>query len=82
MVQKALTVLEIAKMIVVINSGAQYAHLIARRVRELGVHSEIVKYDISAKEIKAMRPEGIILSGGPSSVNIKDAPLLFYQVEF
>ena len=64
------------KMIVVINFGAQYAHLIARRVRELGVHSEIVKYDISAKDIKAMNPDGIILSGGPSSVNIKDAPLL------
>ncbi len=63
-------------MLVVINFGSQLAHLIARRVRDLGVYSEIVPYDISADKIKEMGPSGIILSGGPSSVHEKGAPLI------
>lgn len=62
-------------MIVVINFGSQVAHLIARRVRELGVFSEIVPHTISAKELQAMKPKGIILSGGPAGVYEKNAPL-------
>ncbi len=63
-------------MLVVINFGSQLAHLIARRVRELGVYSEIVPSDISAKKLALMSPSGIILSGGPSSVYEKGAPAL------
>ncbi len=63
-------------MIVVINFGSQLAHLIARRVRDLDVYSEIVSCDTSAAKIKKMKPSGIILSGGPSSVYEKDAPLV------
>jgi len=62
--------------IIIINFGAQYCHLIARRVRDLGVYSEIKPYDISVSEIRTIKPKGIILSGGPSSVNDKGAPLI------
>ena len=63
-------------MLVVINYGSQFAHLIARRVRELGVYSEIVPSGITANRLKEMQPDGIILSGGPSSVYEKGAPLI------
>lgn len=63
-------------MILVLNFGGQYCHLIARRVRDFGVYSEILPCDISAKEIKKLNPDGIILSGGPSSVYDKNAPLI------
>ena len=59
--------------ILVVDFGAQYAQLIARRVRECKVYSEIVPYKISAKEIKAKRPSGLIFSGGPASVYVKNA---------
>src|SRR3989338_5657730 len=62
--------------IIVINFGSQVVHLIARRIRELGVYSEIKPYDITAAEIKRLKPKGIILSGGPSSVYEKDSPQL------
>ena len=62
--------------IIIINFGSQVCHLIARRVRDLGVYSEIKPYDISVSEIKKLKPKGIILSGGPSSVYEKNAPLL------
>ena len=62
-------------MLIVVNFGAQYVHLISRRVRELGVYAEIVPYDTSVEEIKKLRPAGIILSGGPSSVYDKNAPI-------
>ncbi len=61
--------------IIIINFGGQLTHMIARRVRDLGVYSEIKPYDITAAEIKNLNPKGIILSGGPSSVNSKNAPL-------
>ena len=60
--------------IVVFDFGAQYSQLIARRVRELGVYSQIVPFNTSAKEIKAMNPKGIIFSGGPASVKQKNSP--------
>jgi len=60
-------------MILVIDFGAQYAHLIVRRIRSLGVYSELAPYNIKDSEIKKLNPEGIILSGGPRSVYEKDA---------
>ena len=60
--------------IIVINYGSQVAHLINRRIRELGVFSELVPYGITAEEIKRINPKGIILSGGPASVYEGDSP--------
>ena len=68
--------------ILVLDFGGQYAHLITRRVRDLGVYSEILPFDASVHRIQQMQPKGIILSGGPSSVYEDDAPLLsddFYE---
>jgi GMP synthase (glutamine-hydrolysing) len=61
--------------IVILDFGAQYTQLIARRVRELKVFSAVLPCTASLDEIKAYRPAGIILSGGPSSVYDQDAPL-------
>lgn len=61
--------------IIVLDFGSQYTQLIARRIRELGVYSEIKPYYIDAQELKALQPKGIVLSGGPSSVYAQDAPL-------
>jgi GMP synthase (glutamine-hydrolysing) len=60
--------------VLVIDLGAQYAQLIARRVREAHVYSEIVPHTITADEIAARRPAGVILSGGPKSVHVAGAP--------
>ena len=60
--------------VVVFDFGAQYGQLIARRVRDLNVYSEIVPCDITADEVREMAPAAIILSGGPASVNAEDAP--------
>ena len=62
--------------VLVVDFGAQYAQLIARRVREAHVYSEIVPHAITAEEIAARRPAGIILSGGPASVHVDGAPRL------
>lgn len=59
--------------VLVVDFGAQYAQLIARRVREARVFSEIVPRDITAEDVAAKRPVGIILSGGPASVYADDA---------
>src|SRR5437868_3600610 len=61
--------------IVILDFGSQYTQVIARRVRECNVYSVILRYDTPAKEIAALKPSGIILSGGPSSVYSKKAPL-------
>ena len=58
----------------VLDFGAQYAQLIARRVREARVYSEIVPYDISVEEIERRKPAALILSGGPASVYAEGAP--------
>ena len=64
--------------ILVLDFGGQYSHLIGRRVREHNVYSEIVPYDITPTQIKVLEEKsnvkGMILSGGPSSIYIKDAP--------
>ncbi|MDH5806894.1 MAG: glutamine-hydrolyzing GMP synthase [Candidatus Methanomethylicaceae archaeon] len=60
--------------ILVLDFGGQYAHLIARRIREKGVYSEILPYDITFEELKNLNPKGIILSGGPSSVLNENSP--------
>jgi GMP synthase (glutamine-hydrolysing) len=64
------------KPVLVVDFGAQYAQLIARRVREASVYSEIVHHDISADEVKAKNPAAIILSGGPASVYEDGSPKL------
>jgi GMP synthase (glutamine-hydrolysing) len=61
-------------LILVVDFGAQYAQLIARRVREANVYSEIVPRDMPVAEMLARRPKGIIFSGGPSSVHVEGAP--------
>lgn len=60
--------------VIVVDFGAQYGQLIARRIRDQHVYSEIVPCDISASEMKALAPSAIILSGGPASVYAEDAP--------
>ncbi|SFR85442.1 GMP synthase (glutamine-hydrolysing) [Agromyces sp. CF514] len=62
--------------VLVVDFGAQYAQLIARRVREASVYSEIVPHTITAEEVRARNPIGIVLSGGPSSVYEAGAPSL------
>jgi GMP synthase (glutamine-hydrolysing) len=61
--------------VLVVDFGAQYAQLIARRVREASVYSEIVPHTITAAEVRAKNPVGIVLSGGPSSVYEPGAPV-------
>ena len=60
--------------ILVIDFGGQYTQLIARRVREVGVYSEILPYDASPADIEAFGASGVILSGGPESVSAEDSP--------
>ncbi len=62
--------------VLVVDFGAQYAQLIARRVREASVYSEIVPHTITAEEVAAKNPVGIVLSGGPSSVYEPGSPNL------
>jgi len=62
--------------ILILDFGSQYTQLIARRVRESSVYSEIHPFNISLEKIKDLSPQGIILSGGPSSVYDKGAPLV------
>jgi GMP synthase (glutamine-hydrolysing) len=64
-----------SEKIVILDFGSQYTQVIARRVRECNVYSVIIHFNTPATEIAAMKPSGIILSGGPSSVYAKDAPL-------
>lgn len=67
-------------MIIVLDFGGQYTHLIARRIRELGVYSEILPFNVPIKKLKALSSKGIILSGGPSSVYDKDAPICLKEI--
>ncbi|KAB2930143.1 MAG: glutamine-hydrolyzing GMP synthase [Candidatus Contendobacter sp.] len=60
--------------ILILDFGSQYTQLIARRVREIGVYCEIHPYDVDPANIRAFRPHGIILSGGPESTTVSDGP--------
>jgi GMP synthase (glutamine-hydrolysing) len=62
--------------IIILDFGGQYCHLIARRVRDLGVYSEILPFNIPIQKLKEYHPKGIILSGGPSSVYEDNSPQL------
>nr|HMS73006.1 gamma-glutamyl-gamma-aminobutyrate hydrolase family protein [Baekduia sp.] len=62
--------------VVVFDYGGQYSQLIARRVRECGVFSELLPHHVSVDEIRRRNPKGLILSGGPASVYADGAPKL------
>ncbi len=62
--------------VIIIDYGSQVTQLIARRIREAGVYSEIHPCTVKAGDVKAMNPQAIVLSGGPASVGSKDAPAL------
>ena len=64
------------EIVVILDFGSQYTQLIARKVRELGVYCEIFPYSIAPKKIRSYHPTGLILSGGPKSVNDGDAPMI------
>ncbi len=66
--------------ILILDFGSQYTQVIARRIRECQVYSEIVRFDTPAAEIERLRPNGLILSGGPASVYDKGAPHLDPQI--
>lgn len=62
------------EMIVVLDFGGQYNQLIARRIRDLGVYSELLPYNTPVERLREIAPKGIVFSGGPSSVYAEDAP--------
>ncbi len=68
------------ELILILDFGSQYTQLIARRVRELGVYSEIKPYNFPLAEIRKLAPKGIIFSGGPASVYRRRAPLVDQQI--
>ncbi len=63
-----------SETILIVDFGSQVTQLIARRVREAGVYSEIVPFNAADEALDRLRPKGVILSGGPSSVMVKDSP--------
>jgi GMP synthase (glutamine-hydrolysing) len=63
------------ELVVVLDFGGQYNQLIARRVRDLGVYSELVPFNITVEKIKELNPKGIIFSGGPNSVYAENSPM-------
>src|SRR2546421_5094 len=66
--------------ILILDFGSQYTQVIARRIRELQVYSEVVPFDLPATEIKKLNPNGIVLSGGPASVYDKGAPQIDKEI--
>ncbi|PLZ50307.1 glutamine amidotransferase-related protein, partial [Fischerella thermalis] len=62
------------QMIVILDFGSQYSELIARRIRETQVYSEVLSYRTTIEQLRKLNPKGIILSGGPSSVYDQGAP--------
>ncbi|MCJ7593120.1 MAG: glutamine-hydrolyzing GMP synthase [Woeseiaceae bacterium] len=69
-----------AHRLLILDFGSQYTQLIARRVREVGVYSEIHPWDMSDDDIKAYKPDGVILSGSPESVNLDVPPRVSHAV--
>jgi len=68
------------ELILVLDFGGQYNHLIARRIRELNVFSEMIPYYTPIEEIISRKPKGIVFSGGPSSVYAQNAPLVDQRI--
>ncbi|MBD3921049.1 glutamine-hydrolyzing GMP synthase [Paenibacillus sp. PR3] len=68
------------EIIVVLDFGGQYNQLIARRIRDLGVYSELLPYNTSAEKLRAINPKGIVFSGGPASVYEENSPLVDPEV--
>jgi GMP synthase (glutamine-hydrolysing) len=66
--------------ILILDFGSQYTQVIARRIRELQVYSEVVPFDVPAADIKKLNPNGIVLSGGPASVYDKGAPQIDKEI--
>src|SRR3979411_2469512 len=66
--------------VVVLDYGGQYSQLIARRVRECGVFSELLPHHVGVEEVARRKPKGVILSGGPASVYAEGAPKLDKQL--
>ncbi|WP_134699679.1 glutamine-hydrolyzing GMP synthase [Ammoniphilus sp. YIM 78166] len=64
-----------SEIVIVLDFGGQYNQLIARRVRDLGVYSELLPYNTSIEKMKELNPKGIIFSGGPASVYAENSPL-------
>ena len=64
-----------SEIVLILDYGSQYSQLIARRVRELGVYSELHPFNLPPPKIRTLKPRGIILSGGPSSTYEQDAPI-------
>ena len=62
------------QMLVILDFGSQYSELIARRIRETEVYSEVLSYRTTAEQLRQLNPQGIILSGGPNSVYDERAP--------
>ena len=65
-----------SERVLVVDFGAQYGQLIARRVRDLNVFCQVVRHDLTADRVAELNPKGIILSGGPASVYEPNAPKL------
>jgi len=68
------------ELIVVLDFGGQYNQLIARRIRDLGVYSELLPYNTPASKLRELNPKGIVFSGGPNSVYEENAPLVDPEV--
>ncbi len=69
-----------SETILILDFGSQYTQLIARKIRELNVYSEIARYDLSIEEIRKIAPLGVILSGGPTSVYDENAPKIDREI--
>ena len=68
------------ELILILDFGGQYNQLIARRVRECNVYSEVVPYNISLEKLTEKNPKGIIFTGGPASVYGKDSPRCYDEI--
>src|SRR5260370_32462829 len=62
------------ELVLIFDFGAQYAQLIARRVREQSVFCQLVRHDLAAERVAELKPRGLIFSGGPASVYVPNAP--------
>src|SRR4029077_8901790 len=78
--QRARTLAAVSEEIVVLDYGGQYSQLIARRVRDCGVFSELLPHETPVQELARRKPRGIILSGGPASVYAEGAPRLDHRL--